>query len=305
MSFDVDAIVDRRRLKRRLALWRLVAIVAALAVVAIGIGLFGGVPAEDHVAHLRIDGLILDDRERLAAVNAVAEDASAKALVVHVNSPGGTTVGAEALYEAVRRVAEAKPAVAVIGTVGASGGYLVALATDHIVSRSSSLTGSIGVILQTAEFTELLADLGVSAQAIKSAPLKGAPSPLEPLSPEARAATQAVVDDVYAWFVDILADRRGYSRGEAVALADGRVFTGRQALTARLVDELGGEAAARAWLSSARAIPIDLPDREVEIEDGADTLWHRLFAGAKKAFLSERLILDALASVWHPPAISN
>jgi protease-4 len=295
-------MLDRRRLKRRLSTWRAVAIIVVIALVAVAIGRFGDLGKEPHVARLDVIGVIVDDYERTKAIDKVVDDDDTKALIVRIDSPGGTTVGGESLYYALRRVADQKPVVAVIGTLGASGGYMAALAADHIVARESSITGSIGVILQTAEITGLLEKLGIAAEAIKSGALKATPSPFEPLSDESRAATQAVVDDIHSWFVGLVEERRELERAVAEGLSDGRVYTGRQALEDRLIDALGGEREARDWLASAHDISKDLPVVEVEFGEKADLIEEFISGLAGKTFLSERLTLDGLISLWHPDA---
>jgi protease-4 len=295
-------MLDRRRLKRRLSTWRAVAIIVVIALVAVAIGRFGDLGKEPHVARLDVIGVIVDDYERTKAIDKVVDDDDTKALIVRIDSPGGTTVGGESLYYALRRVADQKPVVAVIGTLGASGGYMAALAADHIVARESSITGSIGVILQTAEITGLLEKLGIAAEAIKSGILKATPSPFEPLSDESRAATQAVVDDIHSWFVGLVEERRELERAVAEGLSDGRVYTGRQALEVRLIDALGDEREARDWLASAHDISNDLPVLDVEFGEKADMIEKFISGLAGKTFLSERLTLDGLISLWHPDA---
>lgn len=300
MSLDIDAMLDRRRLKRRLSLWRATAVIAVVALVAVAVGRFGGLGLEPHVARLDVVGVIVDDRERLEAIEELVDDDNAKALIVRIDSPGGTTTGGESLYYALRRVAEEKPVVAVIGTLGASGGYMAALAADHIVARETSITGSIGVILQTAEISGLLEKLGVTTEAIKSGPLKATPSPFEPLSDESRAATQAVVDDTHSWFVALVAERRELEQATAEGLSDGRIYTGRQALEKNLIDALGGEREAREWLAETREVSKRLPVVEVKYgeEEGLIDKFFSSLAG--KTFLPERLTLDGLISLWHP-----
>lgn len=300
MSLDADAMLDRRRLKRRLAFWRTLAIVVAVALVAVAVGRFAGLGERAHVARLSVTGLIVEDHERDEALADVAKDDNAKALIVRIDSPGGTTVGGESLYYALRRVAKKKPVVAVISTLGASGGYMTAVGADHIIARETSITGSIGVFLQTAEITGLLEKLGITADAIKSAPLKASPSPFERLTDEARAATQAMVDNSHQWFVGLVAKQRNLDPAEASALADGRVYTGRQALENKLIDGLGGEREARDWLETARDVPTTLPVIDVQFGEKKQLLRWLLSELAGKTFLSERLILDGLVSVWHP-----
>ena len=255
--------------------------------------------AGPHVARLVIHGLIIDDRERIAALRRLAEDNRARALIIRLDSPGGTTQGAEELYLALREVAERKPVVAVIGAFGASAAYLAALAADHIVARTTSLTGSIGVLVETAEFSGLLDSFGITTDTVKSGALKSEPSPLRPMSEEGRAVLAAVVEDSYQWFVALVAERRHLDRADALALADGRIFTGRQALAAGLLDALGGEAEARDWLAETSGVSLGIPTRDIAIER-REGLW-RLLRSAGKTLLSERLTLDDLVSVWQPP----
>ena len=300
MTLDPDILLDRRRLKRRLALWRLVAIVSLVAAVLVGYARFNGVLVRDHVARYGIEGIILDDAETMAALEEIAENSRVKALIVHIDSPGGTFVGGEQLYYALRKVAENKPVVAVMGTVAASAGYMAAIASDRIFAHRGTITGSIGVIMQTTDITVLLDKLGISAEAIKSAPLKASPSPLEPLTDEARAASQAIIDDMHALFMEMVSERRGFDMSATQALADGRVFTGRQAVANGLIDAIGSESAARDWLASKRDVPRSLPIFDVTVDyDDYDWLTNaRTFS--QKMLLPERLTLDGLISLWHP-----
>jgi protease-4 len=300
MSLDTDAMLDRRRLKRRLSLWRLAAVISVVALVAVALGRFGDLGREPHVARIDVAGIIVEDHDRLDAIEELVEDDNAKALIVRIDSPGGTTAGGESLFYALRRVAEEKPVVAVIGTLGASGGYMAALAADHIVARESSITGSIGVILQTAEISGLLDKLGITTEAIKSGPLKATPSPFEPLSDESRVATQAVVDDTHSWFVALVAERRELEQATAEGLSDGRIYTGRQALEKNLIDALGGEREAREWLAESHDISKSLPVVKVKFGEEEDLVDKFFSSLAGKTFLSERLTLDGLISLWHP-----
>ncbi len=302
MALDADALVDRRRLKRSLTFWRILAVVAAVALVVLAVGrtpdgFIGG--RGDYIARLPITGLIVNDRERLDALDRIAANDRVRALIVAIDSPGGTVVGGEALFNRLRQVAAKKPVVAVMGETAASGGYMVALATDHIFAHESTITGSIGVIFQTAEFSQLLDKIGIRPEEIKSGPLKAAPSPFQPMTPAAREVTQGVVDDIFAMFVRMTAERRGLPLERARQLADGRIYTGRQALANGLIDEIGGETAARDWLSAERGLPKGLKVRNVEYGSGIAGLAERLDTLARKTVFSERLTLDGLVSVWH------
>ncbi|WP_370154383.1 signal peptide peptidase SppA [Ferrovibrio sp.] len=308
MSFDTDAWLERRKLARRLNWWRLVAVLALLAV---GLGALwwidpGNVIArrQDHVARLEIAGLIAENPWWAEKLQEAAEDDHVKALIVYVNSPGGSTYGGEQLYTGIRRVAETKPVVAVIGTMGASAGYMTAIAADRVFARETSLTGSIGVLFQTAEFSELLGKLGVSAESIASGPLKDQPSPIKPLSPEGREQLRRMVMETYDWFVGLVAERRQLPPEQVRVLADGRVYSGRTALNHGLIDELGSIAEARRWLAESKAISDDLPLQDIPSEPPIDG-WRGMAGQAfsalfGKSLFPERLRLDGLVSLWHP-----
>jgi protease-4 len=299
-----ELIAERRRLKRSRSLWRGAAILVAAGAIAVAAG--GSDLArsyQPYIAELRLSGVIVDDSELVEALADAMASHNAKALVLRIDSPGGTVVGGESFFRAVRAVAADKPVVAVLGEVAASGGYMVAIAADHIVAREGTITGSIGVLMQTADVTGLLGKLGVVPETIKSAPLKAVPSPFEALTEEGRAATRLLVDDMYDMFVGMVADRRNFDRQTALKLADGRVYTGRQAKANGLVDALGGIGEARDWLAT-KGVDGDLPMREIRVWRDEPLLGgiarSAVSAMFGKTYLPERLRLDGLVAVWHP-----
>jgi len=273
MSLDADTIVDRRRMRRKLTFWRVFAVLLAIcAVVAVGAALrapgtgmlTGQVGAS--IARVTITGLIRTDRQRVEAFETLAKS-PAKAVIVHINSPGGTTSGSEELHDSIKRLKEQKPTVVVVDGLAASGGYIAALAADHIVAQETSLVGSIGVLFQYPNFTEALKTLGIKVEEIKSSPLKAAPNGFEPTSPEARAAIEAIVLDSYAWFRNLVKSRRNLDDAMLERVADGRVFTGRQGITLKLIDELGDERTAVAWLAKEKNIDPKTPVRDYRLRD--------------------------------------
>lgn len=302
MSLDADAIADRRRLKRRLVFWRLLALVVAIGAVGFAVWDDDRISLGDRIAQVDIDGVILDDEERLRTLRRLGADDSVKAIVLRIDSPGGAVVAGEELYRAVREVAAAKPVVAVIAGTGASAAYMVALATDRIIARENSITGSIGVVLQTFDLTGTMAKLGVTPTLIKSAPLKDQPNPFEPITPAARAAIQAVVDDTYRWFVELVVQRRGLAPAAALQLSDGRIYTGRQASSLNLIDATGGIEEARVWLAEARDISRDLPLARIEPSRSLD-LPTGVFGLVRKTLFSETLRIDGLVSLWQPDGL--
>ena len=307
---------EERRLRRKLMFWR---VLFLLIVAGVGFAVWSAARARpsalaaDHVARIDLSGVVTDDRELVERLESIAKSDKAKAVVISISSPGGTTYGGERIYKALRKLAAQKPVVADIRTLAASAGYLVALGADHIVAGETSITGSIGVLMQYPQAGELLDKIGVQVNEEKSAPLKAEPSPFHPASEEARAMIRATVMDSYGWFVDIVAERRAMPREAVLPLADGRILTGRQALAAKLVDELGGDDEIRAWLETKgvdKSLPVaqwKAPSREgllplltgmarlfglKETEAGLSSL------SSLREIRSQNLFLDGLLSVW-------
>src|ERR1700689_4651031 len=265
MSLDADLIVDRRRMRRKLTFWRVIAIgvivLAVAGVAVLGSNRAGFTGVRPYIARVTIEGLIRDDQDRVAALDRLAKSALARAVIVHVDSPGGTTAGSEQLFNSLSPAREKKPLVIVVDSLAASGGYITALAGDHIVAQQTSLVGSIGVLFQFPNFTDLLGKIGVKVEAVKSAPLKASPSGFEPTSPEAKAAIESIIKDSYAWFKNLVQERRHLTDDQLAAVDDGRVFTGHQGIDLKLVDELGDEQAALAWLAKEKNVDAKLPGR--------------------------------------------
>lgn len=316
---DAETIADRRRLRRKLSFWRVTGILALIAgVVAIGAALSGRAPfrgVQNQIARISVDGFIRSDQQRMAELfKRVSEAGNVSGVIISVDSPGGTTTGAEELYRSIRQLADKKPLVAFVEGTAASGGYITALGAEHIVARETALVGSIGVLFQYPDVSKLLSTLGVQVEEIKSAPLKAEPSPFHPTSPEARAALQQIVGDTFDWFKGMVAERRRMNEAEVGAVSSGRVFSGRQGVGLKLVDELGGEREAVAWLEREKKVAKDLPIREWKPRSrnefdlwtgataaadlfGFDELARKLRTAAEGARAAS---LDGLLAVWHP-----
>jgi protease-4 len=315
-SPSADYLVDRRRLRGQLSRWRVIAFVAAaIAVIAIGLrisGFDGRGAGGAHIARLEITGLITGDDATVKLIRDIG-DSKASAVLLSINSPGGTTTGAEIVYDELRRLAAKKPVVAVVGTVAASGAYIAALGADRIFVRGNSIVGSIGVLVEYPNFSGLLDKLGVKFETIKSSPLKAAPNGLEPTSDEARAAMAAMIADSFAWFKDLVKTRRAMSDDELAKVDDGRVFTGRQSLPLKLADAVGGEREAIAWLETTKGVAKGLPVRDWEPESSMGRFGIPGFAAAAADLfnlpelaqairasdgLERESALDGLVSIW-------
>ncbi|MFM8552941.1 MAG: signal peptide peptidase SppA [Nitrospiraceae bacterium] len=196
---------------------------------------------EDRIALIRVEGVIMDAQQTVGDLKKYAESPSVKAIVLRIDSPGGGVVPSQEIHDAVKRVRSehSKAVVASMGTVAASGGYYIAAATDRIMANPGTLTGSIGVIMELANFEGLMKKIGVESVVVKSGEHKDLGSPFRKMKEEDRLILQSVMDDVHSQFIEAVAEGRSMDQRDVRLLADGRVFTGRQAKAAKLVDELG------------------------------------------------------------------
>ena len=320
MAFNADEIIDRRSLRKKISFWRVAAFVLIAALIASLLYSSGlvkkfGKQNTAHIARVKIIGTITNDEPLLKLLKKVKDDDNIKAVVLNISSPGGTTVGGEAIFEAVRAISDKKPVVTSVGTLAASAGYMIASASDHIVARRSSIVGSIGVLFQFPNFTGLMDKVGIKYETIKSSPLKAEPSPFNETTPEERAAIDRVVKDSYQWFVDLVAERRNMTKPEALKLADGTIYSGGQSLENGLIDAIGGEDKAIEWLVAEKNIDEALEIIEWKPVRPTDTIfsnpaafvWLATKFGIKldngdaarwQKYISRRLFLDGLQSVW-------
>ena len=309
MSFssqdNPDNVPVARALRRSLSRWRLIAFVAlAVALLAFSARLVSEFKTPNYIALVKINGVITTSPERMAVLEDLAKNDRVKAVLVRINSPGGTTAGGEELYEALSKLRAQKPVVAVISELGASAAYMAAIATDRIFARRLSLVGSIGVLIQHIDAGGLLKTIGIDLQKVASGPLKAEPEINKPLTGQVRVSFQALVDDSFNWFVDIVAKRRGLTRPKTLALADGRIMNGRMALSAGLIDQIGGDAEAIKWLETQKVAP-DLPLLGVYPPAQGDwTRFLRLLGQDARNMLGLGLLpangsmLDGLVSFW-------
>ncbi len=299
MSLEADLSLARRRLKRGIIFWRVVAVIAIVLAI-LGLTHFTLPLASRHVAVLKVSGLIGDEQAEAEAVAKLADDRDVAALMVVINSPGGEVSGGEALHAAIEKVAAKKPVVAVMQGIAASAGYMIAVPAARIFARDSTITGSIGVLLEAPEVGGLLDKLGIKVQTLVSGPLKGQPSFTAPMTPAGQAALQGLIMNLYDQFVAIVAQGRHMSVDAVKALADGRAYTGQQALPLHLIDQIGGQDAARAWLASARGVSESLPARPVALAGQGVSLFGIHLGGVANLLFSQRVMLDGALALWQP-----
>jgi protease IV len=319
MVLDAESVIDRRRLKRRLTAWRIAAVV--LGLLFAGALLLGdknfasSAGILPHIARVTVSGVITDDRKMNELIEKIGKSDQVKAVILDINSPGGTTTGGEAMYESIRQLAAKKPVVAVCGTLATSAAYIVALASDRIFVYGNTITGSVGVLFQWADVTDLLHTLGIKVEEVKSGPLKAVPSPFEPTDEKTREMTGEMVQDAKLWFFGLVEKRRNIVPESIPGLTDGRIYSGRQAVEFKLVDEIGDEKDAIDWLTKERKVPKGLKVIDWKPESESSGLFGWLFQSLAGAFgisvekiaglvgqISATLKLDGLVSVWHPGA---
>jgi protease-4 len=316
---ETETVLDRRRLRRSVTFWRaagLIALAIAIGVLTIGTDKLATLAGEKQIARIQINGTITEDRDQLKMLKNIADNDAVAGVLVYVNSPGGTTTGGEALYEGLRAVAKKKPVVAQFGTVAASAAYIAGLATDHIVAHGNTITGSVGVIVQWPEVVELLDKIGVKVNEVKSGALKASPSPFETVDDASKNVAQGMVNDGFKWFVNLVETRRHIKAAAVPGLLDGRIFSGREALQYKLIDQIGGEDEAVNWLKTVKKVPKDA--KVVDFKPGSGTglgfagmssgivrwLFGSTAAEIGNFLAQDRTIstlgLDGLLSVWHP-----
>ena len=297
MSITPDYLIERKRTKNQLAKWKIFALALILVIFFVGRSELpssksfskSSFPVADHIASIRIDDVIMDDLDRVRKLEKIEDNDNIKALIVNINSPGGSVVGSEMLYNSLRRISKEKPVVVIMGSVAASGGYLAALGGDYIIAHNGTLTGSIGVIMQSAEVTELAEMVGVKFHNFKSNELKAAPNPMEKLTPEVKEVTMESINEVYDFFTEIVAERRKLDLDYVRKIADGRVYSGRRAHALKLIDAIGNEDTALKWLREKREIPVELEvvDTKINLKERLiDIIMEDLQTSISSLFLS-------------------
>ncbi|MET0156022.1 MAG: signal peptide peptidase SppA [Rickettsiales bacterium] len=215
---------------------------------------FGKKSGADHIARIRLDGFITEDRDRNAFLDELAKDDSVKAVLLHIDSPGGTLVGGEDLYRHLKRIRAKKPLVALAGGTAASGAYMAAVAADRIFVRYGSIVGSVGVVFETVNLVGLAEKAGVSMLSYASGALKAQPSPFEKPSPEAVKVVKSLVDDIQDMFLGMVTSERKLSPENVALISDGRIFSGKRGVEIGLADAVGDEEDALKWLREEKKL---------------------------------------------------
>ncbi len=300
MALDADTLLDRIYLKEKATKWRNVAFFAFGVIAVILFTSFEDTSLErDYVARITIDGIVMDSLKLERTLKKIEENDDIRAVILRLDTPGGTAVAGEEIHLRLLKIAEKKPVIATMRTVCASAGYMIASAADHIIAREGTLTGSVGVILQTVEVTDLAENLGITPITVKSADLKGIPSPAEKLTAQGRRMMEDVVASYYANFLEMVVDRRKLDDKTKEIISSGRVFTGTQALELNLIDALGGEDEAMAWLEENHEISKDISVKSVWPQRKQNSIWGQLQSAIESFSLTKLAYpLDGLLLIW-------
>jgi protease-4 len=274
MNISPDYLIERKRNKFQLAKWKIICLLLISAIIFIvgnkifankNISYLSKDMSGDYIANILLEEIIYDDLSRVKKLEKIAVDKNVKAVIIHINSPGGSVVGSEMLYNSFRKIAKNKPVVVVMDSVAASGGYLIALGGDYIIAHNGTITGSIGVLMEMPEITELAERVGIKFNHFKSNPLKANPSFTEKLNSEAEKAVMDNIYDVYDYFTELVSKRRNLDLDFVRKIADGRVYSAKLAMQYKLIDEIGNEDSAIKWLEEKKDIPKNLKILEIKL----------------------------------------
>lgn len=311
MQIESDLLLERQKIRKRLILWRCIALIVFVVSVVIisGNSLYKMERNKDHLIKLKIEGVIRSDvSKQVKLIDDALADKAVKGMVLYVNSPGGAVTGGEQLHDAVTRFAKKKPVVVSMGGVAASAGYMISVPANRIFALNSTLTGSIGVIMQSPDFSGLLDKVGINVDQLVSGPLKGQPSMVKPLSPQGREMLQGLIENFYDQFVGMVAEGRHMDIAKVKALGDGRPYSGQQAVKNGLIDQIGTEEDAKKWLIAHLKLPANVNVTELKSEKASK--WLARFAGetvggAINGFMQQTLYsdhesLEGAVAIWKP-----
>jgi len=305
---------DFKPYRKSLFIWRTFSVIALFAIFYI---IFNNsentFSAKPHIAKYNITGLLYDADDIIDDLEELEFDENVKAIIISIESPGGTTVSAEEIYLKLRSISTTKPTITIMKNMATSGAYLISLGTDQILARENTITGSIGVIFQWARIDEGLSKIGISMNQIKSGKLKAEPDLFGEIDEITQKVSQELIDDTFKWFISIVKERRELKTYQISKVSDGRVFTGRQAYNLKLIDQIGGEREAKFWLIENKEIDPDLMIIDYEILNNLNFIElsvakimdyfniRSLYPDGLQKSLS-LMSLDGLVSVWRYPS---
>lgn len=299
MSFSADRLLERIKLKSQVNIFRNICILLAVIIALLLLSKsFDFSQATQYVARLQINGVIVTSDKRVKKINELKTNSAVKALILHIDSPGGTIVGGETLYNSVRDFAKVKPVVITMGNVAASGGYMVAMGGDYIFANAGTITGSVGVILQSYNMVKLADKIGVGLTVFKSGNMKAVPNPSQEITSEQRKIVQSAIDEMQKYFLGLVKQKRKLSQEQINIISDGRIFTGKQALKNNLIDEIGGTDEALNWLKTNKNLSNDIKIRNVSVKKNNNIIDQLSTKILGKTLNSDINNMNGLMAIW-------
>jgi len=301
-----DLLVDLER-KEHFKKWRNVSIVLFCIILILFLGRNNQknnnskLILEDSIAEIKIDGIILNDDFRNEKIQEITNNNKIKGVIIDVDSPGGVVTPSEDLYELIYNMNKIKPVVILMDGMATSGAYMISLGADYLIAKNTTLTGSIGVLLQSYNFVGLANKFGVDLRTFKSSELKGMPSMFEKNTKNSNVALQSTIDDIYSYFVGLVKERRKIKSSNLILATNGQAFTGRQALKIGLIDEIGDINSAIKYLGT-RGVRTDLPIEKISLKkkekfDIINELTNRIFFDIRNS-IDQNNINSNLLSIY-------
>lgn len=299
--FNPDLIIERNKLKKQISSWRMFAFLALilLVIAVVGDSKMGINPiSQDYIARIKIDGIIYENNTRDEIIKEIAEDNNIKAVILEVNSPGGTAVGGETLYKAIKKLNDKKPVITVMHSLAASAGYLITLGSERIYAHNGTITGSIGVIMEIPNLKNLADKVGVKFDYVRTSPIKGSPTLFEEKNEAALKVLDEMMNDFFVYFKAVVAEERKLDKPTIDRLADGRIFSGVSAKKNRLIDDIGGEEEAVNWLKKNKKISKNLEVKDVKLYRNEDRL-EEFLGGASESLSSPFNINSSIDAIYN------
>ena len=254
---------------------------------------------ENFIAKITVEGIIKDRNDILQQLKDLDNDQNVKGLITIINSPGGTYVGSKEIHESIKKLSKKIPTVAYMREMATSGGYLVSLSSDRIFGNEGTITGSIGVILQTADISQLLGKLGINPVIIKSGDLKAVPNPAEEIDEKKLNYLKDIIKKMQTEFLHLVKKSRDISSSTLSLVSDGRIVTGKQAKELKLIDAVGTENDALSWLKKEAGLDDEVRVKDLSIQSEITKLLHFSFLKKKINYFNQNFY-NGFIAIWTP-----
>jgi protease IV len=278
-----DIILERIKLKRAASLWRLLFFIILAITLIISVQKSKQIPKKNqqYIARVSLEAEITQDSYDIFRLQLLKKSDDIKAVLLTINSPGGTAFAGEDIYNYISDIALKKPVVTVIRTMATSAAYMIALPSDRIIARNNSLTGSVGAILVSPDASELLKKIGIKFNAIKKGDLKASPLPYENMDEQTKKMLLSLVDNNHNTFLEMVTKHRKIPDATLHSISSSQIFTGKQALSLNLIDQIGGEEEAIKWLETEKKIQnLQIKDFDIKTPE------NKIIPMLEKQFLS-------------------